>query len=170
MLSQSKHKGRKSPKTELESQMLAEEEMQSIYSQSTYANSYCTNTQSQLWGLSPAKVDQTDGFSNFGHFRAPIKRPSCNPLLKDDIFKRINSCDEVLPPGIGSQEEMTTCLSQDQIFFCNEYSGMDYVAFPFSQRTSPTSVSGMTLFSAKDNQIQHNIDVGDSAQEFELQF
>ena len=30
------------------------------------------------------------GFSNFGHFKPPIKRPSCNPIVKDERFKRMN--------------------------------------------------------------------------------
>lgn len=31
------------------------------------------------------------GFSKFGHFKAPIKRPSCNPMVKDERFKRLNA-------------------------------------------------------------------------------
>jgi hypothetical protein len=30
------------------------------------------------------------GFSKFGHFKAPIKRPSCNPIVKDERFRRYN--------------------------------------------------------------------------------
>jgi hypothetical protein len=30
------------------------------------------------------------GFSNFGHFKPPIKRPSCNPIVKDERFKSLN--------------------------------------------------------------------------------
>jgi hypothetical protein len=31
------------------------------------------------------------GFSNFGHFKAPIKRPKCNPIIKDERFRRLNN-------------------------------------------------------------------------------
>ena len=33
-------------------------------------------------------------FSNYGHFKAPIKRPSCNPIVKDEKFKRLNTVNE----------------------------------------------------------------------------
>ena len=35
-----------------------------------------------------------EGFSIFGHFKAPIKRPSCNPMVKDERFKRLNTVNE----------------------------------------------------------------------------
>jgi hypothetical protein len=41
-----------------------------------------------------SSLSETIGFSNFGHFKAPIKRPSCNPMIKDERFKRINDIDE----------------------------------------------------------------------------
>lgn len=35
------------------------------------------------------------GFSNFGHFKPPIKRPSCNPIVKDEKFKKINEVNSM---------------------------------------------------------------------------
>lgn len=29
------------------------------------------------------------GFSKFGHFKAPIKRPQCNPIVKDERFRKL---------------------------------------------------------------------------------
>lgn len=42
-----------------------------------------------------SSLSETIGFSNYGHFKAPIKRPSCNPMIKDERFKRINANEEV---------------------------------------------------------------------------
>lgn len=42
--------------------------------------------------LKGESVSNNEGyFSNFGHFRAPIKRPSCNPIVKDERFRHLNS-------------------------------------------------------------------------------
>jgi hypothetical protein len=34
------------------------------------------------------------GFSKFGHFKAPIKRPKCNPIVKDEKFRKLNIVNE----------------------------------------------------------------------------
>ena len=43
-------------------------------------------------GLEKA-VSHWGGFSNFGEFRAPIKRINCNPIVKDEVFKRMAESD-----------------------------------------------------------------------------
>lgn len=55
------------------------------------------------------------GFSNYGHFKAPIKRPSCNPIIKDEKFKRLNTVNEGNMRGIGEQSnarDTIPCNSQ----------------------------------------------------------
>lgn len=39
--------------------------------------------------------DNSVGFSKFGHFRAPIKRPQCNPIVKDERFRKLNHAGEI---------------------------------------------------------------------------
>lgn len=55
------------------------------------------------------------GFSNYGHFKAPIKRPSCNPIVKDEKFKRLNTVNEGNMRGIGASSnagDSIPCNSQ----------------------------------------------------------
>ena len=61
--------------------------------------SSCVSCPSSNYEDSNSKVfgknsDSAEGFSNFGHFKAPIKRPSCNPIVKDERFKRLNTVNE----------------------------------------------------------------------------
>lgn len=92
--------------SELESHMLAEEELSSIFSNRKHQSktgiirytrplpqsilsptSHSTNPTKQP----TEQLGKTDiGFSNFGHFKPPMKRPSCNPMIKDDRFRTLN--------------------------------------------------------------------------------
>jgi hypothetical protein len=58
---------------------------------STSNMGHSENTYGETNSISSARVV---GFSNYGHFKAPIKRPSCNPIIKDEQFKRLNSVNE----------------------------------------------------------------------------
>ena len=84
--------------------MLAEEELNAIFNKSAetqktagHSSNFQLNYGSSLsTGQSTSHSNTADGsnnevgFSNFGHFRAPIKRPSCNPMIKDERFKSLN--------------------------------------------------------------------------------
>ena len=52
------------------------------------------------------------GFSNYGHFKAPIKRPSCNPIIKDERFKRLNTVNEGNQDFLNKFREEIHCDSQ----------------------------------------------------------
>ena len=98
-----------SPLSDLQLLLEAEEELNSIFSRrknqpvnrlmkraidsSSSDSSYSWNSQvSSNYYIST----QADSFSKYGHFKAPIKRPSCNPLIKDERFKRMNTANEAL--------------------------------------------------------------------------
>ena len=102
------NKNRNSQISELESYILAEEELSSIFSKSKLTPKYNINStcgqagqgmQHSMYSNSTHSTNTGNsnnniadvGFSNYGHFRAPIKRPSCNPIVKDERFKRLNT-------------------------------------------------------------------------------
>jgi len=66
------------------------------------------------------------GFSNYGHFKAPIKRPSCNPIIKDEKFKRLNTVNEGNMGGRGLQSN-----AEDQIP-CNLQAAINPLAIDHS--------------------------------------
>lgn len=99
-----KKQGRRTPLSELESQMLAEEELQSIFNYSR-KEAQSLNYGWQMWSPQSPHSRQNDHrqgyfaqtlgeFSNLGNLRSPLKRPSCNPMVKDEAFKKLNSTQE----------------------------------------------------------------------------
>ena len=90
--------------SELQSQMMAEEELSRIFSKSKHQSrtgiirynpglmmlSPSSNSQASIADKKEDQDKGETGFSNFGHFKPPIKRPSCNPIVKDERFKRLN--------------------------------------------------------------------------------
>lgn len=93
------------------------------------------------------------GFSNFGHFKAQIKRPSCNPIIKDERFKKLNTINE----GIHDNEErfggMFSCDSQAINYPFQEINSQYYednlnnAPFGFSKVSSPVSLNEMNNLS-----------------------
>eukprot|EP00347_Sterkiella_histriomuscorum_P013885 403362992 len=171
-----------SQNSELRSIMEAEQELSEIFSRSRqrYQDiSSCPTSQlgfstSSQWSpdktnnfrlnnlnQSTSTLTQPDllmGFSKFGHFKAPIKRPTCNPIVKDERFKRLNNVNEVTQSqsnnqNLNTQDTMTDCNSQDVIpnpYNQNKmYIGLQDLdshnqsnyMFAFSQTTSPTAYS-----------------------------
>jgi len=61
-------------------------------------------------------VQSVEGFSNFGHFKAPIKRPTCNPIIKDERFKRLNTLEGANQAPFERYEGKTPCDSQVRAF------------------------------------------------------
>lgn len=95
--------------SELESQMKAEEELASIFSKSKTLNKIKIqkiNPVHLMWSPNSDKIEDPGkeekeelartslansiGFSNFGHFKPPVKRPQCNPIVRDERFLKIN--------------------------------------------------------------------------------
>lgn len=162
------NKTRKPLISEIESLMEAEEELRSIFSQrqTTYSigghsNNFQLNYGTQL-KLSESITSHTNstsvsnnevGFSNFGHFRAPIKRPSCNPLVKDERFRSLNDVNNDYSRQLEELNRLVPCDSQVVSYpYRSSYSPApmtEHVQFPFafSSAASPTAGSGMTFFS-----------------------
>jgi hypothetical protein len=53
-----------------------------------------TGNSEQFSITSGQEVPPTVGFSKFGQFKAPIKRPKCNPIVKDERFKKMFSNED----------------------------------------------------------------------------
>lgn len=95
--------------SELESQMKAEEELTSIFSKGKGIKKIKIqkiNPVHLMWSPNSEKDDESiireregnnkntgsnsNGFSNFGHFKPPIKRLQCNPIVKDENFVKMD--------------------------------------------------------------------------------
>lgn len=97
--------------SELQSIMEAEQELREIFSNSKsrlhggisgngFYPGFCNERNLSLIDKGNLNYSQSDattttsqgslGFSNYGHFRAPIKRPKCNPIAKDEKFKAMS--------------------------------------------------------------------------------
>jgi hypothetical protein len=162
--------------------MQAEEELSSIFSKktnqrltTTTTTTSNTNTGHFMWSPNSAMTkDQTltnGNFSKYGHFRAPIKRPSCNPIIKDERFKKINTMNENMQAGWSQHdrvsmkfERMGTCNLQDVNYSFQDVHSAPHFRpmqpfcgtgghLPFSEATSPTAASGFTYFSLMDNSL-----------------
>ena len=105
-----------SPMSDLKSLMEAEQELSSIFSKNKNPvnyEGYSMGASHALWSPDKNSSISTNGgfsemqsingqenttfqvgFSKFGHFKAPIKRPKCNPILKDEKFRRLNIVNE----------------------------------------------------------------------------
>src|ERR1035437_2883400 len=94
-----------SPLSDIRSLMMAEEEMSSIFSKNK-TNNTTQSTGWQMWSpnssqnqTTPTSSNQNglanfkneSGFSNYGHFEASLKRPSCNPLAKDTSAREMQN-------------------------------------------------------------------------------
>jgi hypothetical protein len=101
--------------SELESQMKAEEELTSIFSKGKAIKKIKIqkiNPVHLMWSPNSEKEEEflnrekeesiknngsnSNGFSNFGHFKPPIKRLHCNPIVKDENFVKMDNSEQYL--------------------------------------------------------------------------